>query len=131
MNTTTTSSTDTDIIDRISELVDWQLAQRQPTQAAETPAPRFPVADEPRTTDPGRQVIENIGYLEPLDAATDMFVSVPIRLVANQAAGLCIELAGYDLDVRDVGKLRAAIAAYDDVSHAPADQYRSRPTRRG
>lgn len=80
----------------------------------------FPVLDAPRTeanTELGRQILSDLGALEPHIDETDSCCTLPIRLAHNQAAGLCIELGPYDLDHNDINTLREAIRAYDTATN--------------
>lgn len=80
------------------------------------PAPDFPVLDAPRHLDAdefGRAIADRFGFIEPYIGEIDSWVSMPLRLVHDQAAGWHLELGPYDLDAGDIQSLRQAIAAYD------------------
>jgi hypothetical protein len=82
------------------------------------PAPDFPVLDAPRhqeSNDLGRAIIDTFGFVEPYIGETDSWVSMPLRLVHDQAAGWHLELGPYNLDAADILSLRQAIAAYDQA----------------
>ena len=76
--------------------------------------PGFPVLDAPRTTDDFNRTIADVfGYVEPRIEETDDWVSMPVRLVYDQAAGWHLQVGPYDLDRADIEVMRRAIAAYD------------------
>lgn len=72
----------------------------------------FPILDAPRTADVGREVIRDIGHIEPRIDETDEWVTMPIRLVTSQGVGIYLELGPYDLNARDIATLVDAIGAY-------------------
>ena len=81
--------------------------------------PDFPILDAPRTeanAELFRLVVDYLGVIEPHVDELDSYVSMPLRLVHNAATGFCLEAGPYDLDHNDIGRLRAAIAAYDDAT---------------
>jgi len=61
----------------------------------------------------GRDVVAELGVIEPRIDETDTWCRVPMRLVYDQAAGLHIELGPYSLDPGDIDRLREAIRRYD------------------
>ncbi|CAA0136115.1 Uncharacterised protein [Mycolicibacterium vanbaalenii] len=76
---------------------------------------RYPALDDSRsfaTAELDRMVLEEHEAIEPHVDELDSYCSMPIRLT-HDAAGLHMELGPYDLDARDVARLRAAINAYD------------------
>jgi hypothetical protein len=78
----------------------------------------FPVLDAPRlyaNNMLSRCVIDTLGDIEPYIGETDSWVSMPLRLVYDQAAGWHLECGPYDLDRADIERLRAAIARYDEL----------------
>lgn len=80
--------------------------------------PAFPVMDAPRHAEKnelGRAIMDTFGFVEPYIGETDSWVSMPLRLVHDQAADWHIELGPYDLDAADIAALRQAIAAYDQA----------------
>lgn len=77
---------------------------------------RFPTLDAPRThanLEFGRVVFDHLGFIEPYIEETDSWITMPMRLVHDQAAGIHLEVGPYSVDSRDIERLRAAIAAYD------------------
>lgn len=83
----------------------------------------FPVLDAPRTeanAELNRQVLDDLGAIEPAIDEIDGWCTMPIRLAHNAAAGLCLEVGPYDLDHTDIERLRAAIRAYDVANRGPA-----------
>ena len=85
-----------------------------------TPAP-FDILDADRNNEFNRFVLSHLGSIEPRIDETDDFVSMPMRLVYDQAAGWHLELGPYDLSRADIDRLRQAIAAFDAAT-APAEQ---------
>lgn len=85
------------------------------------PMPDFPVLDESRTdrNDYCRTIFDTFGFVEPYTGTTDSWVSMPLRLVHDTAAGWHLELGPYDLNAADILALRQAIAAYDDAGARP------------
>ncbi|NTY58677.1 hypothetical protein [Mycolicibacterium sphagni] len=61
----------------------------------------------------GREVVADLGVIEPRIDETDSWITLPMRLVYDQAGGLHIELGPYAIDQRDIAKLREAIRQYD------------------
>jgi hypothetical protein len=80
------------------------------------------VLDAPRTeanAELFRTVIEDLGVIEPHIDETDSWITMPIRLSHNAAAGLVLEVGPYDIDHNEVDRLRAAIRAYDTTISGP------------
>jgi hypothetical protein len=80
--------------------------------------PDFPVLDALRHAEAnefGRVIIDTFGFVEPYIGEVDGFMSMPLRLVHDQAAGLHLELGPYDIDRADIEALRTAIAGYDQA----------------
>lgn len=78
--------------------------------------PDFPVLDAPRhqkAEEFGRAIIDTFGFVEPYIGETDSWVSMPLRLVHDQAASWHLEFGPYDLDAADIMTMRRAIAVYD------------------
>lgn len=77
----------------------------------------YPVLDAPRTfadTELSRVVInDQLAPIEPHIEETDWYVTLPLRIVYDQGAGVHIEIGPYSMDGRDIERLRAAITAYD------------------
>lgn len=70
----------------------------------------------------GRDIIKDYGYIEAHVPEMDNWVSMPLRLVHDQAAGLSIECGPYDFDTADINRLREVIAAYDKaIGRTPTD----------
>ena len=61
----------------------------------------------------GRDIIAELGVIEPHIDETDEFVTLPMRLVFHQAAGIHIEIGPYSLSELDIEQLREAIRQYD------------------
>jgi hypothetical protein len=78
--------------------------------------PDFPILDAPRlyaNNTLHRSIFDVFGDIKPYIEETDSCISMPLRLVHDQAAGWHLELGPYSLDSRDIARLREAIAAYD------------------
>ncbi|MGV0618169.1 hypothetical protein ABQE58_25075 [Mycolicibacterium elephantis] len=78
--------------------------------------PDFPVLDAPRTEGNrtlGRVVFDHLGVIEPYIEEIDSWVTLPMRLVHDQAAGIHLEVGPYSVAGRDIERLRAALRAYD------------------
>jgi hypothetical protein len=78
--------------------------------------PDFPVLDAPRTyanEELHRCIFDVFGGIEPYIEEIDTWISMPLRLAHDEAAGWHLELGPYSLDRGDIRRLRAAIAAYD------------------
>lgn len=78
--------------------------------------PGFPLMDATRNTanaEFGRVIFNLFGHVEPYIEEADGWVSMPLRLVHDQAAGWHLECGPYDFDRADIERLRQAIAAYD------------------
>ena len=76
----------------------------------------FPILDADRSTDTaevGRHICDEFPPIEPRIPETDYWVSMPVRLVYDQAAGWHLEVGPYDFSRADIDRLRSAIAAYD------------------
>lgn len=83
---------------------------------------RFPVLDAPRTEanhSLGRVILDYHGELEPYIEEIDSWISMPVRLVHDQAAGIHLEIGPYSLDRRDIERLHAALTAYDQATGRP------------
>ena len=81
----------------------------------------FPILDaafDNREED-GRVVLTEHGFLEPRIDETDDYVNIPLRVTHNPLAGCVLEIGPYELDERDVRKLRGAVAAYDRALRRP------------
>jgi hypothetical protein len=81
----------------------------------------FPVLDNPpiRSTDKlGPCIFDSSGSVDAYLEETDDWVSMPVRLVHDQAAGWKIECGPCDFDRCDIEMLRSAIAAYDQARSA-------------
>lgn len=72
----------------------------------------YPVLDFERN-EPQRALLDNLCVLEPFIPEMDGWVSLPVRLVHTQGAGLALELGPYEVSGADIGRLRAALAAFD------------------
>ena len=75
----------------------------------------YPAFDDSRSfaiAELDRMVLDEHGVIEPHIDELDSYCSMAIR-VALDAAGLQLEVGPYDLDARDVDRLRTAINAYD------------------
>jgi hypothetical protein len=83
-----------------------------------TPDSAFLVLDAPYDAKDGRVVISEHGVIQPRSDASDGWVSIPLR-VTHSAGSVNLEVGPYELDARDVAKLRDAIAAYDRALHGP------------
>lgn len=75
----------------------------------------FPVLDAPRGCDLGRAIFDVFGEIEPYIEETDSWIAMPVRLVHDQGSGWHLEVGPYALDRGDIGRLRAAIAAFDQA----------------
>lgn len=76
----------------------------------------FPLLDGPYTvgnTELGRVILDDLGVIEPHLDETDSWVTMPLRLVHDQAGGLHLECGPYSLDPKDIDRLREAIRQYD------------------
>lgn len=77
----------------------------------------FPILDAPRdsaTADLMRELIdESLDPIEPHVDETDSTITMPLRIAHNAATGIYIELGPYDLDDRDIKRLREALRRYD------------------
>lgn len=84
----------------------------------------FPVLDAPRpiaNAEHARVILDAFGDAEPFIEEIDGWLSMPLRLVHDQANGFHIELGIYSLDASDIWALRRAIEAYDKaVGRTPA-----------
>lgn len=83
----------------------------------------FPVLDSTRTdanAELSRTVIAEVGAIELHIDETDSWITMPIRISRNDAAGIVFELGPYDLDRRDVVRLREALRRYDVVCNGPS-----------
>ncbi|MCV7381653.1 hypothetical protein BST11_22795 [Mycobacterium alsense] len=81
--------------------------------------PDFPVLDAPRHEEKnalGRAIVDCFGFVEAYVGELDSWVSMPVRLVYDQAAGWHLECGPYDFDRCDIECLRAAIASYDNAT---------------
>jgi hypothetical protein len=70
---------------------------------------RYPVLDDPRTKDLGRDVIEEFGVITPYFPQDDSWRTLPVRLVHDQGGGLRIELGHFTLGMRELRVLDRAI----------------------
>jgi hypothetical protein len=61
----------------------------------------------------GRFIVDVVGPIEPHIEETDSWVTMPLRLVHDQAGGLHLEIGPYDLGAADIRRLREAINTYD------------------
>lgn len=76
----------------------------------------FPILDHDRATanaEYNRVVFDVFPPLEPHLAEVDDWITLPLRLVHDQAGGWQIEAGIYTFDAADIHTLRRAIAAYD------------------
>lgn len=74
----------------------------------------FPILDAPRDHElTGRAIQDCFGDLEPYVEEMDTWIVMPVRLAHSSLAGWHLEIGPYDLDRRDINRLREAIAAYD------------------
>jgi hypothetical protein len=71
--------------------------------------PHYPVLDDPRTEDLGRDVIEEFGVITPYFPQDDSCRTLPVRLVHDQGGGLQIELGHFNLGMRELRVLHRAI----------------------
>jgi hypothetical protein len=81
----------------------------------------FPVLDSPRDSeyDDGRVILTEHGVIEAYVGEIDSWCSVPVRVTHGPLNGVTLELGPYDLDRRDVARLREAIRAYDVANNGP------------
>ncbi len=76
----------------------------------------FPLLDSSRSganEDLFRQVLVELGKIEPSLDEIDGWCTMPLRLSHNASAGLVLEIGPYDLHHEDVNVLREAIRQYD------------------
>ncbi|OBB15500.1 hypothetical protein A5731_00600 [Mycolicibacterium conceptionense] len=73
---------------------------------------RFKLIDRTGKFDSHRDVIDAPCVLEPHDDRTDMCVSLPVRSVVSQTAGVAVEIGPFTLDTGEVVKLYNALAAH-------------------
>lgn len=59
-----------------------------------------------------REVISEVGYVEPHISEIDDWCTMPVRVVVDAASGIHIEVGPYGLDAADVRMLQNAIRAY-------------------
>jgi hypothetical protein len=81
----------------------------------------FPVLDAPRlhaNNQLGRCIFDTFGDVEPYIEETDSWISMPLRLVHDQASGWHLEVGPYTLGADDIDRLRSAIAGYDAAAGA-------------
>ncbi|ELR85684.1 MULTISPECIES: hypothetical protein [Mycobacterium] len=84
-----------------------------------TTEPNYDVLDAPRehgNTGLGRCIVDSFGHVEPYLEEADGWVSLPLRLVVDQAAGMHLECGPYDFDRADIDRLREAVNAYDTAT---------------
>lgn len=82
-------------------------------------SPYFDILDAPRTdanAELSRVILDVFDWVEPHLPELDTWVSMPLRLVHDQAGGFRLELGPYDLDAGDILAVRNAIAAYDQAT---------------
>lgn len=78
----------------------------------------FPLLDADRAVanaELGRDVIAELGAVEPHIDELDSWCTLPLRLVVDQAAGMHLEIGPYSITGDDIERLRAAIKAYDQA----------------
>lgn len=83
----------------------------------------FPILDASRDDadrELGRTILRDYGFIEPLVAEMDDWVSMPVRLVHDQAGGFSLEVGPYTLDGYDIRRLREAIRSYDTTLNGPS-----------
>lgn len=80
----------------------------------------FPILDGNRDMTEGREVISELGELEPFIDEIDGWVSMPVRVSHTPGAGIVLEIGPYTLDARDIAGLGDAIRRYHDITnHGP------------
>jgi hypothetical protein len=87
--------------------------------------PDFPLLDAPRPNGNntfGRTILDTYGFVEAYVEETDTWLSMPLRLVHDQAAGWHLECGPYDFDRADIECLRQAIAGYDAATKPASPQ---------
>lgn len=77
----------------------------------------FPVLDGNRDMTEGREVISELGELEPFIDEIDGWVSMPVRVSCTPGAGIVLEIGPYTLDARDIAGLGDAIRRYHDITN--------------
>ncbi|GAA4296812.1 hypothetical protein [Mycobacterium paraffinicum] len=80
--------------------------------------PDFPVLDASyidSNLHVGRQVVRDLGVIEPRVDEVDWWFTLPLRLVISQADGFHVAIGPYALNAADIEVLRNAIGAYDRI----------------
>ena len=76
----------------------------------------FPLLDAPRTTSDSRFnriIIDSFGSVEPYVEETDSWISMPVRLIHDDAGGFQLEVGPYSFSRADVDRLHWAIAGFE------------------
>ena len=87
-----------------------------------TTTPDFPVLDSPRTEATAelfREVIEDLGLVEPRIDEIDGCCAMPIRVAHDAATGFYREIGPYDFDTHEIRRLREAIRRFDAGCSGP------------
>jgi hypothetical protein len=79
----------------------------------------FPILDSARENVDGREVLHELGYVEPCIDEVDYWCNMPVRVALSCGNGPEIEFGPYTLGSRDIELLRKAIASYDQVVGRP------------
>lgn len=77
----------------------------------------IPTLDSDRTAadaEIGREVLADCGVITAAIQEIDGFCDMPVRVSRNAAAGWTLEIGPYDLDHRDIERIREAIRQYDE-----------------